>query len=323
MTVVGVLQDGWIMASRDSISQNGILCEVRLGVCAAMIHVACPLCGQVYHADPAHLGKSIRCTKCGSVLPILGSEGTLARKPPQVNEIRQPPSRVEPRAKEPTPRRTSFRVGAVVVAVAAVGLAIFWRHSNTHGDTGPVTTPHTSETQTSAGGFQVLSEEPPATGSEGLPCDEQAPTTEPSIPNGTRILPDAGTTGYGVLEVQNGTSEDAVLSLYDSAADETVRDVYVQARHSVRMKGIPAGTYQLAYTAGLDWDGREAFRCNPDYAQFERDFVYAEEKNHEGVQYHSITVTLQPVIGGNVRTKKISKEEFLKGHHRTASLTTR
>jgi hypothetical protein len=93
----------------------------------------------------------------------------------------------------------------------------------------------------------------------------------------------------------------------------------VQALHSVRMKGIPAGTYQLAYTAGLDWDGREAFRCDPDYAQFERDFVYTEEKNHEGVQYHSITVTLQPVIGGNVRTKRISKEEFLKGHHRTAS----
>jgi len=37
-----------------------------------------------------------------------------------------------------------------------------------------------------------------------------------------------------------------------------VRDIYVQARNSVQMKGIPRGTYQLAYTAGRDWDGREA-----------------------------------------------------------------
>jgi hypothetical protein len=180
---------------------------VRWGVRAAMIDVACPSCGEVYHADPAHLGKSIRCTKCGSVLPILGSEGTLAQEPPQVTEIRQPHSRVEPRVPGPSRRRTSFRVGAVVVAVAAVGLAILWRHSNTHEDAGPAITPHTSESQTSAGGFQVLSEEPPATGSEGLPCDEQAPTPQPSIPNGTRILPDIGGTGYGVLEVQNGPAK--------------------------------------------------------------------------------------------------------------------
>ena len=66
-----------------------------------------------------------------------------------------------------------------------------------------------------------------------------------------------------MFDVQNGTGEDAVLSLYDPAADETIRDVYVQARRSVRMKEIPEGTYQLAYTAGLDWDGGEAiFRCD-------------------------------------------------------------
>jgi hypothetical protein len=44
----------------------------------------------------------------------------------------------------------------------------------------------------------------------------------------------------------------------------------------------------LEIASHLDWDGREAFRCDPDYALFERDFVYTEEQNHEGVQYHSI-----------------------------------
>ncbi len=81
------------------------------------------------------------------------------------------------------------------------------------------------------------------------------------MPNGSRIEPDVGTTGYGVLEVQNGTTEDALLFLYDSATAETVREVYVEARHSVRMKGIPKGTYELACTHGLDRISDDIFRC--------------------------------------------------------------
>jgi hypothetical protein len=142
------------------------------------------------------------------------------------------------------------------------------------------------------------------------------------MPTGSRIRPDSGTTGYGVLEVQNGTNEDAVLSLYDSAADQTVREFYVQARHSFRMKGIPRGTYELVYTQGFGWDGAgDIFRCgDPDYAQFERKFAFTEERDQEGVQYKTITVTLHPVVGGNVRTKRISRQEFLKANHPAASL---
>jgi hypothetical protein len=148
------------------------------------------------------------------------------------------------------------------------------------------------------------------------PCSEQA--LRRSIPNGSRIVPDVATTGYGVLDVQNGTNQDAVMSLYDSVTDETIREVYAQARHSIRMKGIPEGRYQLVYTAGLEWDGSEAiFRYDPDYAQFEKDFAFTEERDQEGIQYHSITVTLHPVLGGNIRTKRISRQEFLKNHRTT------
>ena len=87
------------------------------------------------------------------------------------------------------------------------------------------------------------------------------------------------------------------------------------------MKGIPEGTYQLRYAAGLDWDDDEAtFLCDPDYSEFEREFTFTEQTNQKGVQYHSITVTLHPVVGGNIRSKRISREEFLKGSHRIAAL---
>jgi phage FluMu protein Com len=299
---------------------------------STMIDFKCPLCGVVYHADSVHLGKLIKCTKCGSLLPILGSAGTIAHKPPDASGIQHTQSKVEHTAARPGPHRTAFRIGFAIVAIITVGLAILWRLPKTFEGTNParsrVGEPQTSSQSEGAArepalnpdALPVLAAEG-GTESDGLPCGEQSPKRRRSIPNGSRIMPDVGSNGYGELEVQNGTSEDAVLSLYDSAADETVRDVYVQARHSVRMKGIPKGTYQLAYTAGLDWDDGDAiFRCDPEYAQFERDFGFTEERNEEGVQYQTITVTLHPVIGGNIRTKRISREEFLKGHHR-ASLT--
>ena len=81
------------------------------------------------------------------------------------------------------------------------------------------------------------------------------------------------------------------------------------------------GTYELAYTHGLDWVSDDIFRCgDPDYAQFERHFVFTEKRDQDGVQYKTITVTLHPVVGGNIRTKRISRQEFLKNHRRTASL---
>ena len=51
-----------------------------------------------------------------------------------------------------------------------------------------------------------------------------------------------------------------------------------EANHVVHMREIPVGTYRLAYMDGLDWDDGEAtFRCNPHYAEFERNFMFTEE----------------------------------------------
>jgi len=301
-----------------------------------MIDVTCPLCGEVYHADPAHVGKRIKCGRCSSLVPILGTEGTIVERTPGFPWVRESPPHVGHREARPSRFRFSFGLGiTAVVAVTAIGLAGWWYSTYSDADADPVPSTRTGELQTSSqvdkatpeptatpDGFIVVDEEPRGTGGNARPCAEQEPSKHRSMPNGSRIITDSPTSGYGVLEVENGTSDDAVLSLYDSAADETIREVYIQAKHSVWMKGIPEGTYQLAYTAGLDWDGGEdVFRCDPDYAQFDRDFVFTEETNREGVQYNSITVTLHPVVGGNIRTKRISREEFLRGNHRTAALS--
>lgn len=296
-----------------------------------MIDVTCPQCGEIYHSDAIHLGKRIRCTKCGFLLPILGDGSAILRKPLEASGVRRPRSQFEHRTARPSRRRNAFGF-AFVAAVIAVGLLILWLYAMPHGSTtldrsGADVSQSSSESRRAVrepsmhpDRLPVIGSEPMRIGPESPPCDEQK--SYRSMPNGSRIMPDAGARGYGVLEVQNGTSEDAVLSLYDPAADETVREAYVQAKHSFRMKGVPMGTYELAYTTGLDWDtDGEIFRCgDPDYAQFERRFAFTEERDQEGIQYKTITVTLHPVIGGNVRTKRISREEFLKANHRAASL---
>ena len=55
--------------------------------------------------------------------------------------------------------------------------------------------------------------------------DERMPTEYPSLPNGTRLTPDAGVDGYGELNVNNGTADDAEIILYNVEKDEKTRDV--------------------------------------------------------------------------------------------------
>lgn len=115
------------------------------------------------------------------------------------------------------------------------------------------------------------------------------------------------------MKIENGTSEDAALRLYDASTEQTIRCVFMKAHASASITGIPEGIYGLKYTTGLDWRDN-GFRWLPCYSRFERQFVYSEERVGNEIQYHEIRVTLHPVVGGNVRTISISREEFLRGN---------
>ena len=80
------------------------------------------------------------------------------------------------------------------------------------------------------------------------------------------------------------------------------------------MTEIPPGDYALVFTTGIDWIESGATFCqNPAYREFEKTLQYVERQDEDGLEYHTIRVSLQPVPGGNVRTKTITREEFLKG----------
>jgi hypothetical protein len=164
-------------------------------------------------------------------------------------------------------------------------------------------------------------EEVPLTAKASSPKDaaSERPASYNSLPTGTRLQKDLGATGRGELGVENGTSEDAVVRLSLYGTGQTVRWFFVQAHSSAHIGEIQQGTYRLTYTTGLNWiEADDAFSWNPSYNEFERTIDFREESDSGGVKYHAITVTLNPVPSGNVRTKRITRDEFMKGHHHLA-----
>src|SRR5947209_3527440 len=111
MTVAGVLQGAWIMASRRRISQNRILFRSSLAAESptTMIDVACPQCGEVYHTHLMQAGKSIKCRRCDSLFPILLKGDTIVQQPLETTEIRRPRSQTEQTSVRPISQRNVFR----------------------------------------------------------------------------------------------------------------------------------------------------------------------------------------------------------------------
>jgi hypothetical protein len=299
-----------------------------------MIDVTCQ-CGRVCHSEEQYIGKHLRCPNCGEPVPILDTARAMV----------QPPT-TSPRTQTNEPRaRTVRRFRPMYAVVGAIGVMVLagsflvvhlqsrakttpaslaerdeaaTRQRQTTGspssDTGDQSTKweivdaerSPPEPKSAPSSARRSQRQPAATNETGVPQSRSPFEQEPSLPNGARIAPDVGIEGRGELNVNNGTAEDAEIILYDVERDEQTRDVNVKAHNLFQITGIAVGTYELKYALG------------PSCYQFERSLNYIEQRTEEAdrvrVNYKEISVTLHPVLGGNVRTKQISRSDFLKGH---------
>jgi len=307
-----------------------------------MIHVTCPQCNAVYHSETTHIGKHLRCLKCGCLVPISDTAARTAVEQPSAHLQNASDRSHRPLAARPVRHIRSIYAVAITASAIVLALSVFIRlrhsaaptqHVADSSDTSQVPALQRQATQAQRSRPVEAPRIFPSTGkgltprTAGQPsahehrrtmpaqAQDERPRNYNSLPTGSRITADFGTNGHGTLEVHNGTSVDAVVRLYDAATCETIRWFSVQPNGSAKMTQIPEGTYSLAYTTGLDWiDSQDAFRWHPSYSQFERTLQYTERRDSEGVEYHDISITLHPVVGGNVRTRPISRDEFLKGH---------
>ena len=132
-----------------------------------------------------------------------------------------------------------------------------------------------------------------------------------SLPTGTRIIADQATGGNGVLKALNGTPFDACVIAVDAGTQIRVRQVYIKANDSATLDRIDQGNYRIVFATGLDWDrAAEKFSRGASYFEFGEILSFQEHSDSERLHYERYTITLNPVINGNVRPRPISEAEF-------------
>jgi len=225
--------------------------------------VTCQQCGAVYHSEEAHIGKQLRCGRCGSLVPILDAARAMVQ-PPTASPPLRTPSR-QPQPARPVRRfQPSYAVAAalgILLALGGVGLIVHLTNTDAPrtgtANVSDIDNSTTAQQQTadsqqgSRPELKIIGEEPIPKADKPMHLADPRPTHYNSPPTGTRCEEDAGTSGHGELTIENGTSEDAVVHLSENGIDlnQALRCFFVQAHSTARVARIPEGTYRLA---GLD-----------------------------------------------------------------------
>ncbi|GII84872.1 hypothetical protein Ssi03_28620 [Sphaerisporangium siamense] len=115
--------------------------------------------------------------------------------------------------------------------------------------------------------------------------------------------------GLGHLIVKNGATSDTVISVV--RGKRAVTRFYIRKGKNVTVTGVPDGTYKVYYTSGSDWDRRtRAFTRDCLFKKFGKDLAFRTQRTATYIRPMSWTITLRPVIGGNVRSVEVDPEDF-------------
>lgn len=136
------------------------------------------------------------------------------------------------------------------------------------------------------------------------PADMSTYTPTPiprSIPTGTYLVNKMD--GVGVLTIDNGLNEDAVIILCKTDDPKnTLLSVYVQAESTYNATGIDDGDYYIYDMTGIDWDSStNKFTRSLAYERFDDSFDFAS---------YDWSIGLKPRVGGNADYSEVSAGNF-------------
>lgn len=133
-----------------------------------------------------------------------------------------------------------------------------------------------------------------------LPLSGYRPLTGTLISNRFQSI------GKGVLEIDNGTSQDSLIVLTD--LDDTPQiAVYIQADSKHELTGIPDGVYKIFFASGADWNPEQKmFQTDLNFQEFS-DVIHYETLPGRSTQW---SLTLHPVEGGTAATNRIPDSQF-------------
>ena len=159
-----------------------------------------------------------------------------------------------------------------------------------------------------------------------LPVFVPAPDGELTVPrasvspsSGTDITSPIDALGRCTLTIENGNDEDAVIKLVDasggSSPQVSYRCVYVRAGDTFTVQNISAGRYSMLYRSGSGWNGQGGFNAHELDHRFGKvlgfkDTTSTSDSGDTKTEWSALTVTLHPVLTGNIKSESISKEDF-------------
>jgi hypothetical protein len=259
-----------------------------------VIRVECT-CGELFNADEAHIGKHVRCRRCGRTVAIARVEpgpvpavGAAPRSPRPAAPAPAPaPASPHRDRRSPASNTLGYVLGAAVVLFAIAGVRLWLK------------TPEAPPPSTPPAAFAPLAEVPSAPPTPAPPCDARP------RPWSGAVLGRADQSGEGDLTVSNGTGYDAVVTLADAKTGRPRYAMFVGNATAATLHGVRVGSYRLRFRLGERLNRRGWF-CEPAGAQeFDRKVAFKISYDEDQSSADSFTVTLHHVEGGNATTHPI------------------
>ncbi|HZD02393.1 MAG TPA: hypothetical protein VFA46_20040 [Actinomycetes bacterium] len=128
------------------------------------------------------------------------------------------------------------------------------------------------------------------------------------LPNG-QFVRQGSRTGKGELTIDNSSERDTVLTL--AVGKRPAFSVYVRKGSKSKVTGVRDGTYQIYYTAGVDWDPTtRAFTRDCAFERFDDAFKFTTTRTATQVAWTRWTVDLEPLRGGNAKASEVDPKDF-------------
>lgn len=311
--------------------------------------LSCARCGRVYHTSDNHIGKRLLCQNpsCGDTIHIARAGTSLpygAQLEIPAKRSRQPLHKVKKALRViPSRWRTHLVRMTFGLVVLSIGLLLLGSRLQANQKTTDLLNAGFSSQKTSGpisfsgspSGSQgkhiaEQSGDPLIVASEALaPAEAKADpllkhssgqVSEPDIFNQIATISpmsgEVGTSrnrakGRGILELKNGSGEDAAVAIIDANTRRKYMFAYVRASEHLALRQVRPGNYNVIFTTGHGWlSASKTFRWNPSYIQFGKEIDYSEVEEENGVRYQSHSITLNPVQDGNVPVINIDRAAF-------------
>jgi len=118
------------------------------------------------------------------------------------------------------------------------------------------------------------------------------------------------------LTIKNRSNSDAIVCLYSTSLERTIRNEYIQKKTSFTMANIAQGYYKIRVVYGNDWNPNLKNNCG-SRGNFESDINFSEYNSNKyfgesSEGYSHASITLYSDANDSKLTSKINQSSFFK-----------